>query len=137
MIDMIILICGLPRAGKTTYSKQYEGKCKIYHLDDYGGPVNSYVYLNKKINPNEDILIEGVYNRTEQRKNLILPYKNDNKICIWLDTSTEVKRTRHGYGKHCEYSFEPPTYDEGWDEIYIIKDNKEKYLLPKKETINV
>ena len=120
---MITLICGLPRAGKTTYSKKYEGKCKIFHLDDYGSPINAYVRINKKLNPKEDVVIEGVYNRAETRKNLIAPYSDDKKICIWLDTPIEVKKTRQGYSKHCEYPFEPPTYEEGWDEIIIIGDS--------------
>ena len=72
---MIILICGLPRSGKTTYSKRYEEIYKIYHLDDYGCPLKAYIRINKKINLNEDIVIDGIYNRAETRRNLIIPYK--------------------------------------------------------------
>ena len=125
---MITLICGLPRAGKTTFSKRYDGKCKIIHLDDYGAPIHSYIRVCNILNPKEDIVIEGVYNRADIRKNLIAPYNDEKKICIWLDTPIEIKKTRQGYSKHCEYPFEPPTYAEGWDEIRIIRNGEETII---------
>ena len=118
---MITLICGLPRAGKTTYSECYKDTAKIYHLDEYGGPVGGYVRLHKRMKPSENIVVEGVYARSLERKTLIAPFKDDKKVCIWLNTPKEIKKTRRGYiEKYCEYPFEPPTYDEGWDEIIII-----------------
>ena len=116
---MLTLICGHPRAGKTTYSKQFEGVCKILHLDycgRYGGVIQSVQHLHG------DIVVEGVYNKAEQRKALIRAYHGRHTKCIWLDTPLEVRQTREGYRKHNEY-FEPPTYSEGWDEIIIIGDN--------------
>ena len=49
---MLTLICGLPRAGKTTYSKQFEndGRYKVIHLDTCGTrKVNRYIGANTKI----------------------------------------------------------------------------------------
>lgn len=128
---MIILICGLPRAGKTTYSQRYVGKCKIYHADDYGCPVNAYVRISKKLNSDEDVVVEGLYNRAETRASLIAPHSKEKTICIWLDTPIEIKKTRQGYSRHCEYPFEPPTLDEGWDEIIIIRGEYEQRINRK------
>ena len=125
---MIILICGLPRAGKTTYSKRYEKDCRVLHLDDYGGNNSGHMRCNSKADTFEDVVIEGVYNRADWRKSLIRPHYNTYKKCIWLDTPIEIKRTRHGYCSHCEYEFEPPTLDEGWDEIIIIRGEHEQRI---------
>ena len=56
------------------------------------------------------------------RKGLLQAYKGKGTKCIWLNTPIEIKKTREGYSKNCEYFFEPPTYEEGWDEIIIIGD---------------
>lgn len=119
---MLTLICGLPRAGKTTYSQQYE--CKVYHLDEFGLLKNAYGRVNNAIGATTaDIVVEGIYDKPEQRKVLIETYRGQGARCIWLNTPIEIKRTRRGYSKHCEYPFEPPTYSEGWNEIIIIGDN--------------
>lgn len=125
---MLTLICGLPRAGKTTYSERYD--CKVFHLDEYGIKLHGYLRLNKKVDVNDDenIVVEGIYNVPSQRESLIRSYRGHGARCIWLDTSVEVKKKRKGYCPSCEYSFVPPTYDEGWDEIIIIKDNIEHIL---------
>lgn len=128
---MLTLICGLPRAGKTTYSQQFEGTCKVIHLDKYGGGNIAHYRCNDKVETDEDVVVEGIYNRAGLRKCLICKYKGQYKRCIWLDTSIEVKKTRHGYRPSCEFSFEPPSYDEGWDEIIIIRDGEE--ILFEKE----
>ena len=94
---MITLICGLPRAGKTTYSQKYIGTAKIYHLDDYGGPIGGYISLEKKMNPEKDIVVEGIYNLATLRMSLIFPFRNEKKVCIWLNTPKEIKKTRRGY----------------------------------------
>ena len=41
-----------------------------------------------------------------------------------MNTPIEIKKTRRGYNKYCEYPFEPPTYSEGWNEIIIIEGDK-------------
>lgn len=125
---MLTLICGLPRAGKTTYSKKYDGKCTVIHLDYYGGGESGHTRCNSKANTNDDVVFEGVYHTARWRKSLVQNYRGDKKVCIWLDTPTEIKKTRHGYCDKCEYPFEPPTLDEGWDEIIIIRGDYEQRI---------
>lgn len=114
---MMTLIIGHPRSGKTTFSQKYE---KVIHLDDYR--FNCYEGVLKALShtEDEDVVIEGVYNRATQRIAVLHKYKGHSKrVCIWLNTPLEIRSKRKGYHKHDEY-FEPPTYAEGWDEIIII-----------------
>lgn len=111
---MLTLICGLPRAGKTTYSAQFPN---VIHLDTSG----AYRGVEHKIKSiSGDIVVEGVYHKREQRERIIKAYGGDGFKCIWLNTPQEIRRTRRGWDKRCDFTFDPPTYSEGWDEIIVI-----------------
>ena len=123
---MLTLICGLPRAGKTTYAEQFDD---VIHFDKYG------VYrgvIHQIYAKNGDVVVEGIYHQQYQRELLIRAYQGKGTRCIWLNTPQEVRQARKGWNKRCDYPFEPPTYDEGWDEIYIVRNGK-KELLPKED----
>lgn len=115
---MLILICGHPRAGKTTYSQRYEN---VIHLDTtYGYMGSRYKGVCKVVENLTDAVVEGVYWTKRQRQELLEACADKGrKVCIWLDTPLEVRQKREGYLKHKE-NFEPPTYEEGWDEIIRI-----------------
>ena len=113
---MLTLICGLPRAGKTTYSQQFEGKCKVLHTDFCGFQVAKETARHTT----EDIVIEGVYSTVRHREHLAQAYKGSGKRCIWLNTPLEIRRERPNFRMYSHMTFEPPTYSEGWDEIIII-----------------
>ena len=117
---MLTLICGLPRAGKTTYSKRFDGECDVIHFDQCPSRIKGHLRCLSKVDTDRDIVVEGVYNEAYRRAELRKAYLGDKARCIWLNTPTEVKQTRPGYCKSCEYNFEPPTYSEGWDEIIVI-----------------
>ena len=121
---MLTLICGLPNAGKTTYSAKYD---TVIHFDDFG---NSFEKCTKAVSEVQgDVCVEGVYNSARRRKQLLDACKHqDRKVCIWIDTSFEecIRRERE-YRKrpmgivHAHHkSFEKPTLDEGWDEVIVI-----------------
>lgn len=125
---MLTLICGLPRAGKTTYSEQFEN---VIHLDTSGA---YHGVINRLKRKSGDIVVEGVYRLSQERKRLIQAYNGKGFKCIWLNTPDEVRQSRHGWDKWCDRPFEPPTYDEGWDEIIIIEDNNDKSISNTKQT---
>ena len=117
---MLTLICGLPRAGKTTYSKRYDD---VIHLDTSG----AYRGVIRKVKRRTgDVIVEGVYRLERERVSLIRAYETNRYKCIWLDTPDEVRRLRKGWDKYCDKTFEPPTYSEGWDEIIIIRGDYEQ-----------
>lgn len=117
---MFTLICGHPRAGKTTYSNRYEN---VIHLDTDG----LYRGVLQKVKRSSDsIVVEGVYNWRSQRIELLGAYNGKGKkMCIWLDTPKCIRQERTKAKVH-DLPFEPPTYAEGWDEIVIMRDNDHK-----------
>lgn len=114
---MMTLIMGQPNAGKTTYSKRFEN---VIHLDDLPSP--RFTNCQKIVTDgNVDIVVEGIYNTVERRKRLLgASQHHDRKVCIWLDTSDE-ERIRRGVRLPTQ-NLEPPSLDEGWDEIIRIGD---------------
>ena len=124
-IAMLTLICGLPNAGKTTYSKRYKD---VLHLDDMPVRQQFEICRERASQIKGDVVVEGVYVTAEDRKALLEACKdNSPKVCIWLDTSLEECLEREKkYRKRpmsivtCHHKMlQPPTYDEGWDEIII------------------
>lgn len=120
---MITLICGVGRAGKTTYSQRFEN---VIHLDGMGHIPYRFKNVIDALGTG-DVVVEGIYESAELRMELLRAYKGNGKRCIWLNTpkDTVIDRAnktgipisaRHFY-------FEPPTYSEGWDEIIVIGEN--------------
>lgn len=124
---MIILICGFPRAGKTTYSQRYKDNYTVIHLDECG--MNPYDGADARIKRTaNDLVVEGVYNRKGRRIRMLSKYKgNGKRVCIWLDTPKDIRQQRMGR-RVCDFPFEPPTLDEGWDEIIIIRGDDEQRI---------
>ena len=135
---MLTLICGIPNAGKTTYSSKYDN---VIHLDDMhirGGKYNNCNILAGKTEG--DVVVEGVYVTAKQRRELISScIRKSPKICIWIDTPLDVcieREKKYRKRPSCvvrghHYKFEQPTYDEGWDEIIVIQGDK-KWLTKNK-----
>lgn len=116
------LICGIPNAGKTTYSSKYEN---VIHTDEIK---KTRLVCDMVSNAGDNVCVEGIWISAHIRKELLRSYKgNGKKVCVWLNTPYEecVKREDRGRGtliiQNCHELFEPPTYEEGWDEIIIIE----------------
>ena len=114
---MLTLICGVSRAGKTTLSQIFDN---VIHLDDVAPDImDRYPKVNSMVSKMDDVTVEGIYDRKEQRIALLEAYKGTGTRCIFLDPSEEEIRSRpwgrrHGYKKR---SFEAPSLDEGWETI--------------------
>lgn len=112
---MLTLICGMPRAGKTTYA--LANYCNIIHLDNIG-----YEAVKAKVKSiRGDVAVDGIYNHPQLRAELVQAYKGHGARCIWLDTPLEIRRTRPRWHQLHGMDFFPPTFTEGWDEIIVIK----------------
>lgn len=121
---MITLICGYPRAGKTTYSKRFEGICPVIHLDNMGSTFNVLLYVRRIT---EDVVIDGVYEDPKDRIRLLKAYDGKGSRCICLDTPKEIRQKRIGHKFKYDPKFPIPTYEEGWDEIIVIKGDNDGY----------
>ena len=125
---MLTLICGIPNAGKTTYSSRYDN---VIHFDEVSHKGGQFKMCNEMASKADgDVVVEGVYNSVRRRKELLEACSHhDRKVCIWLDTSLEECLEREanyrkrplGMVRSHHRSFEMPTYDEGWDEIIVIR----------------
>ena len=118
---MLTLICGRCRAGKTTYSKNFEN---VVHLDEVSMSGRERYPKVKDIvsNCTGDIVVEGVYEHKSVREELLRSYVGHGSKCIWLDTAEDVLLQRMDTIKLIvPRHFDPPTLDEGWDEIVIIR----------------
>ena len=117
---MLTLICGIPNAGKTTYSKQFDN---VIHLDDLN---HGKLVLERIKDETGDVCVEGVYLISRQRRDLIKAYKGQGTKCIWLNTPVDECIARENRGRkevlirNSAMILEPPTYAEGWDEIEVI-----------------
>lgn len=133
----MILICGIPNAGKTTYAKRFDNVINFDRVKGTNKQMRERVLEMVKENPS--VVVEGVYHKAEDRINLIKA-SGGGKV-IWLDTPTEVCVERElSYRKRptllvesCAKHFEPPTFDEGWDEIIIIRGNDEQCYYRQKQ----
>ena len=113
---MMILVCGMPRAGKTTYSKRFKD-IPVVHADE----CHTFSNLLKTIKRHEDVVVDGIFHEPFNRKSLLQHRPNEYSKCIWLDTPIEVRKSRQGYSTFSPRHFKPPTFEEGWDEIIIIR----------------
>lgn len=116
---MLTLICGLPNAGKTTYSKQYDN---VLHLDEIGTTKRVVEAIKQT---DGDVVVEGFFGSQDERSRVRAAHNGYAK-CIFLNVSVDVSIRRENRNRN-EYIlrsaarfFEPPTYSEGWDEIIII-----------------
>lgn len=127
----MILLTGIPNAGKTTYSERFTN---VIHYDGLrtARRVDEIVEAVKKDNA---IVVDGMLKLARDRKRLVKASTGRN-VCIWLDVPVEVcvERERN-YRKRpdalvilCAQTYEPPTYNEGWDEIIVVRDGKETVL---------
>lgn len=136
---MLTLICGVPNAGKTTYSQRYSN---VIHLDDIRSRDKSVTkVIEDMVSEQEDVCVEGTYLAARQRRGLPAAYKGGRKVCIWLDTPLDVCIARENRGRRnglhimCAQAIQPPTLDEGWDEIIVVKPDGSETRISEKENV--
>lgn len=117
---MLTLICGLPNAGKTTYSQQFDNPL---HLDEIGTADN---VIDKMKQIDGDVAVEGFFGTSCERRTIRSAYDGE-AVCIFIDISVEESIKRENRNRHpnilrnASKKFELPTLDEGWDRIIVVK----------------
>ena len=116
---MLTMICGLPNAGKTSLASKYDN---VLHQDEIGTIDRIISAINQM---QGDVIIEGYFGRTDERQKIISSYKGKAK-CVFINITVDESISRENRNRHpqmlrnAERFFEPPTYEEGWDEIIVI-----------------
>lgn len=131
---MITMICGLPNAGKTTYSRRYNN---ALHQDDLGTTDNVIEAIKQA---GADVVVEGVFSTCDIRRRVLSAYGGKSR-CIFIDITAEESIRRENRNRHPQILrnaarfFEPPTFAEGWDEIIVIKgeNNVERYYRQEQD----
>lgn len=114
----MILIVGLPNAGKTTFSRRFEN---AYHGDDLRKQKIDLWELIKA----DGVVLEGIYPRPGLRRKMV-EQASRPCVCYWIDITLEesIRREKRGrkdwFLEMHDREFEPPTLDEGWDSIIRI-----------------
>lgn len=123
---MLTLICGIPNAGKTTFSQRFNN---VIHFDD----VQKTFVVCEMVSNEDDVCVEGAFLDSRRRRKIAEAYKG-KKVCIWLNTPLDECIARENRGRQkglfriCADGFEPPTYAEGWDEIIVIRGDEEEHI---------
>ena len=106
-----MLICGIPGAGKTTFSERYGNVVRYDDFSHLPRAERTEVFRGAEV-------VEGIFNSREGRMAVL---GGRGGTCIWIDTPLEtcVERCGLSASMHAEM-FEPPTLDEGWDEIVRV-----------------
>ena len=117
---MMTLICGLPNAGKTTYSGQFGN---VIHMDEE----KKLSSVCEKVAKMEDVVVEGVFGKRAQRARVMDAYRGGIRKCVFIDITIDEcigreDRNRPEFILRNAYRlFEPPTLEEGWDELEVIR----------------
>lgn len=142
---MIMVFCGLPGSGKSTFSQRLaaEYNTKLYHYDEFkkgSKPIESkqthqrlYKLIAKDLLQGYDVVLDDLHTRLEWRESLLsalqdIPCK---KILIVMTTPLEecIRRNAQRQGQarlpdfviyHLNQGYQLPSLDEGWDDIQYI-----------------
>ena len=136
-MNTLTLICGIPNAGKTTYSETYDN---VIHLDDFDDRLfrERFRKCSKKASEiGSDMCVDGCYHVSEVRMELLEMFrgKDFKKICIWINTPLETCLERSNRSTNCGIVkligniFQPPTMEEGWDEIIVVTPDENRTAI--------
>ena len=156
----LYLMCAAPGAGKTYWTQHHvkPGAAIISRdaiRDSIRDPKNKNFFAKEKeiyalfwdqingaLSDGRDVFADQTSLTKKSRKYLIDHVTGYDKLCaIWINTPTKLcferNAARTGWARVPEdamvsmhKAFVPPSYEEGFDEIYMIKDNK-TYLMEK------
>lgn len=131
-MQKLYVVCGPAGSGKTTFSKKiseeqnaiclsFDKMCLFQHRE-------LIPHVVKELQNNQNVVVDALFTRFSQRK-LILETTKDidcKRILIYMDTLLEECLRRNAQRpnplpdfmvRDIYNSIEPPTLDEGWDEI--------------------
>lgn len=130
----LYLFCGAPASGKSTLSKQM---AEQYNAERISFDERNYMRHNQMISPIVEALInrksvvaDSVFTYVKQRKMILDAVKDIpcRKVLIYMTTPLDECLRRNANRKNhlpdfvvesFFHSLQPPTLDEGWDEIIL------------------
>lgn len=128
----LIVFCGIPASGKTTLSKQVaeEYKANRYSFDEMHCLQHKELipYIKQFLKNGNNVVVDSTYTLKRARTDLLEAVKDIEcrKTLIFMNTPLDEcirrnKQRKHPVSQHLveaiSSSMQPPSIDEGWDEI--------------------
>lgn len=141
---MLAILSGLPGSGKTTYAhKLAEETGAILHCyDDLPGAFSPskqqavhaqmWAAIAEELRQGHDVVCDDLHHTKEKRAAILNAVRGIEckKVLVLMETPLDVCLGRNAGRERrlpdmilhsCAAKFEPPTLDEGWDEIITIR----------------
>ncbi len=137
-----IILCGLPGSGKSTLASYIEQKYKDFNIisfDELSCITYDDFIEEILLKNNTNLVLDAVFQKNLYRTKIIKTLKQFNycSILIYCNLSAEncfsrIQNREKIFSlsllKAMEQRFEPPSYDEGWDEIYYCYEEESEFL---------
>lgn len=133
-MQTLYVMCGIPGSGKSTKSKQLAEEYNLTRFSfDEMGCYTTRQFLRPVVaalQNGKDVIIDSTHLKTKSRK-VIFQTIGDiscRKICVFMNTPFDECLRRNANRdarvpdiamETLNNSIEPPTLDEGWDEIIL------------------
>lgn len=136
----LIIFCGASGSGKSTLSKKLakESNLARFSMDELKFFLHSDLLplVSKSLENGESILVDALYTKLKWRKAILEATEKFQckRTLVYVDTPLNecVRRNRGRENILPDFviediynSIEPPTLDEGWDEIIVINNDKD------------
>lgn len=141
----VIFVAGYPCSGKSHFIKEHFSNYHVIDVFDFQKGCSSYPELLeadeqvqsallKAVRNKQNVIVENTFYKALRRKLYLDVVKSEKDLPVKLyvlDPSVETHKKRsEERGMDFELDLKPqyggfeyPSYDEGFDEIYIVKDN--------------
>lgn len=131
-MQKLYVVCGSAGSGKSTFSKRNAEEYDMvrYSFDELGCFQHKELvpYIIEALQNEGNVIVDALFTRISQRKLILEATKDINckRILIYMDTPLEECLRRNAQRpnplpdfmvRDIYNSIEPPTLDEGWDEI--------------------
>ena len=139
-MQTLYVMCGIPASGKSTLSKQISEQFNMVRLSlDEMGYVRQHKLISHVVNTLKDgksVVADSLYTKKQWRTELFQSVQHIKCRCVLLYMTTSLDECiRRNQGRentlpdfvieHLYNSIEPPTLDEGWDEIIFINNDED------------
>ena len=141
-VKTIIIMIGIQGSGKSTFCKNFLADYKIINLDTLKTRRKEQEAINECLATGESFVIDNTNPTKEERKKYIIQAQKEGYRIVGYFMESKIKecieRNNKREGKAriptkaivaTSNKLQLPEYDEGFDELYFVKNNGNKMLV--------